>query len=325
MPPGRGSIDVGRERRLRGARRPVLEDRDLSGLAPSEGGDGEIVLAVAVEIGGLDVGDTRPAVEPEGAELALAEPAEPDHGALAVIRRKELAEIGDEQILDAVAIDVGQRDVRGVRDARDDRQRAACLRRPAGEDQPLPHVGAEHVEPLVAVEIDEPDVRDGRRAGHVRHASGRAARTGRATRWWPARVPAPGDARARGWCRTGAPAPCPAAAESCGRPCRRTDRRQPVFADEHHPDELVAPGVSREDVRRRKRVAPAARDARLLLVALDRRRRLGLLVKRRQAASSVERDQRRVRRGRGRATRRRRAHAAWHEAWNRMLDTGLPA
>ena len=74
---------------------------------------------------------------------------------LSVIGRKELAQIGDEQILDAVAIDVGQRDVRGVRDARDDRQRAAGLRGMTGEDQPLPHVGAEHVEPLVAVEIDE--------------------------------------------------------------------------------------------------------------------------------------------------------------------------
>ena len=39
-------------------------------LAPAEGGDGEVVLAVAVEVGRLDVGHTRPAVEPDGAELA---------------------------------------------------------------------------------------------------------------------------------------------------------------------------------------------------------------------------------------------------------------
>ena len=48
----------------------VLENRDLPGLAPAEGRHGEVVLAVAVEVGGLDVGDARPAVQPERAELA---------------------------------------------------------------------------------------------------------------------------------------------------------------------------------------------------------------------------------------------------------------
>ena len=38
---------------------------DLSGLAPAERRDREIDLAVAVEVGGVDVGDARPAVEPE--------------------------------------------------------------------------------------------------------------------------------------------------------------------------------------------------------------------------------------------------------------------
>ena len=52
-----------------------------------------------------------------------------------------------------------------------DRQRAAGLVGMAGEHDALPHVGAEHVEPLVAVEIDQADVRHGRRAGHVAASS----------------------------------------------------------------------------------------------------------------------------------------------------------
>ena len=102
MAPVRGSmvwvVNAGCEAR----RRAILEDRERARLAPSERGDCEIGPAVAVEVGGLDIGDARPAVEPEGAELALAEAAQPDDGAVAVIGRKELAEIGDEQILDAV-------------------------------------------------------------------------------------------------------------------------------------------------------------------------------------------------------------------------------
>ena len=52
----------------------------------------------------------------------------------------------------------------------------------------------------------------------------------------------------------------------------RADRRQPPFTDEHHPDELPAPGVARQDVRWRKRVTRAAHRARLLLIAARRRR-----------------------------------------------------
>ena len=37
------------------------------------------------------------------------------------------------------------------------------------------------------------------------------------------------------------------------------------FTDEHHADELVAPGVARQDVGRGKRVAGAADRARLVL------------------------------------------------------------
>jgi hypothetical protein len=102
---------VVRERRLGRVCRPVLQDRDVPGLAPSEGRDREVVLAVSVEIRGFDVRHPGPAVEPRRAELAAAEPAQPDHGPFVVIGGEELAQIADEEVLDAVAVDVGDRDV----------------------------------------------------------------------------------------------------------------------------------------------------------------------------------------------------------------------
>ena len=71
-----------RMRRIGGA---VLEDRDLACGAMPERGDHEIGLAVAVEVGGFHVGDARPAVQPEGRELAAAGAAQPDDGAVVVI------------------------------------------------------------------------------------------------------------------------------------------------------------------------------------------------------------------------------------------------
>jgi hypothetical protein len=50
----------------------------------------------------------------------------------------------------------------------------------------------------------------------------------------------------------------------------RTDRRQPLLAQEMHAHELIAPGRSRQNVGGRKRVAAAARDAGLLLIGLRR-------------------------------------------------------
>jgi hypothetical protein len=83
-------------------------------------------LAVAVEVGRLDVRHARPAVEPHGRpELAVGKPAQPDHRALVMVARKELAEIGDEEILQAVAVEVHGRHVIGMREARQDRHSLA--------------------------------------------------------------------------------------------------------------------------------------------------------------------------------------------------------
>ena len=113
---------VGDERRLRRVGGAILEDGDLAGLAPAERGDREIGLAVAVEVRRIDVGDTRPAVEPERAVFALRQAAHPDHGALVVIGREELAHFRDEEILHAVLVDVGERDVSRMGNAGDRRE-----------------------------------------------------------------------------------------------------------------------------------------------------------------------------------------------------------
>ena len=64
---------VGDERRLCWIAGAVLQDRDLSGLAPSERRHREIDPAVVVEIGGVDTGDARPAVQPERSVLSFGE------------------------------------------------------------------------------------------------------------------------------------------------------------------------------------------------------------------------------------------------------------
>src|SRR5207245_10176652 len=56
---------------------------------------------------------------------------------------------------------------------------------------------------------------------------------------------------------------------------RGADRRQPVMANEDHPDELVTPGVPIEDIGLGKGMAHAAHGASLFLIALRRRCGLG--------------------------------------------------
>ena len=157
---------VGDERRLRRVAGAILEHGDLPGLAPPERGDREIRLAIPVEVRRIDAGDTRPAVEPERAVFALRQATHPDHGALGVIGREELPHLRDEEILHAVLVDVGERDVSRMGNARDLRESPARRTWIAAEDEPLAHVGAEDVELTVAVQVDEAHVGHRRSAGH---------------------------------------------------------------------------------------------------------------------------------------------------------------
>ena len=85
--------------------------------------------------------------------LPFASAAQPDDGALVVIGGEELAEVADEQILDAVLVDVGERDVRGVRDAGEVREHRTVPGRAAAEHQAKSHVGREECQLLVAAEM----------------------------------------------------------------------------------------------------------------------------------------------------------------------------
>ena len=245
--------------------RAILEHGDLPGLAPPERSDREIRLAVPVEVRRIDAGDTRPAVEPERGVFALCQATHPDRGPLGVIGREELAHFRDEEILHAVLVDVGERDVSRMGNARDLRESPA--RRPwiATEDESLAHVGAEDVELTVAIQVDEADVRHRRSAGH----SGDGHR--------PARE------RQR---RSGGLRPGVRRGETLRRVTHvegqhllhvlrqrhiaiddagRAEGRRASFTDEHHADELVAPAVARQDVGRGIRVAGTADRARQAL------------------------------------------------------------
>ena len=171
MPPVRGSIVWLANDGLRVVRGLVLEDRDLPGGVVSERRDGEIELAVVVEVGSLDVGDARPAVEPHrGTELA----------------------VGDRPRIQMTAPwwwSAGKNSPRSATS----RSRMPSLSRSTGvtwsgcgmlatiesslggaqrrgaEDEPQLHFRRKQVDLPVAVDVRQPHVRDGRHAAHLRH------------------------------------------------------------------------------------------------------------------------------------------------------------
>src|ERR1051325_9728847 len=152
-------IDEGRRQRwLTRTARLVFEDGDMPGRSPSKCGDGKIDLAIAIEIARFHVGDAGQAVGPEAAELSAAERTHPDHRAIGVIAREKLTEVRDEQILESVAIDVGEGDVIGMRNIGDHLQRALRFEM-SPEDGSLIHLRADHVDLAVAVEVSDLDVR----------------------------------------------------------------------------------------------------------------------------------------------------------------------
>ena len=80
-----------------------------------------------------------------------------------VITGEELSEVRDEHVLPPIAVEIGERDVRRMRNAGNDRERAACLLWMTGDYRPLAHFRRENVERAVPVEVDQLDVRHGGR------------------------------------------------------------------------------------------------------------------------------------------------------------------
>ena len=110
---------VGQERRAVVTRRVVLQDREIAGAPPSEGRHRKVAPAVAVEVGGLHIRDTRPAVQAHLPVRPVLAAAQPHHGSFAVIRWQEPPEIADEEVADPVTIQIDRLDVGRVRNARD--------------------------------------------------------------------------------------------------------------------------------------------------------------------------------------------------------------
>ena len=87
---------VALELRLLPVRGHVLVDEDAAHGVPAEGGRHEVEVAVAVEVGGLDVGGARDLLhEDDLLELERSGLAQPHDAALLVVARHEVAEVGD--------------------------------------------------------------------------------------------------------------------------------------------------------------------------------------------------------------------------------------
>ena len=173
---GRNRVDGARARierpalegRRRAVRRSPLEQQQASCLSPPECRDDEIEIAIAIEVLRFDIRDARQAgshrrVE-EWTERALA--AQPDGGPERVIGRQEAAQIGDEKVLDAVAIEIGHRGVRRVRHARETREAVVLHVWTMGEDETVAHVRDDELQAAVAGDVQQ---------RHVRHAWRRSA------------------------------------------------------------------------------------------------------------------------------------------------------
>ena len=84
----------------RAIRRPALfQEEDLAGHVPAEDGDNEVKVAIAIEIGGLNVAHSSQAREEDpGLVRAVFPSLEPEDPAPAVVGGNRNPEIGDQKI-----------------------------------------------------------------------------------------------------------------------------------------------------------------------------------------------------------------------------------
>ena len=252
-----------RERRTAPIGGAVLENLHAAGLPIAKGADQQIEVAVAVEIGGLDVRDTRQTADRRGCEPALAQSPQPDHRTLVVIARQELAEVGHEQVLDAVAIEIDDLAARRIRQLCDRREARGRIVRTAKKHHAVSHVAHDQLQPGIAVEIDQLHVRHHRRRRGLRRRQtssheDRRAILGRPCRRWRERRRSVGFIPRQ--CRG-----------DVGAEGRRTGVGLLLRAVLYplHANDFVAPGRLRQDVGRRQPMAGTAqhRGRRPLLIA----------------------------------------------------------
>ena len=168
--PWRGSIVEGTKTGRPASVVRFSSNTDRPGLQPSELGDDQVQVPVAIEVGGLDVGDAaEPAGQGSGCERTAGISLEPDDTPDAIVGRHRAPQIGDEEILDSVAVQVRDLGMRGVGDGvAQDLELRRRLVRLEQEDFPVHHVARHHVEFTLVREVHEPDVGDARRRQPLR-------------------------------------------------------------------------------------------------------------------------------------------------------------
>ena len=84
-----------------------------------------------------------------------------------MIPRDEPSEIRNQKVLLTIAIHVEHLNMRGIGDAGDRGKTPLWIGEVADQDNPVPHLGCEQVEPSVAVDVDELHMRYRRRGRSV--------------------------------------------------------------------------------------------------------------------------------------------------------------
>ena len=157
----------------------------------------------------------------EHAVAAVFHPPEPCDPALLMVAGQERPEVGDQQVVAPVLVQVEHRRMRGVRDVGDDvQQPGRRIRGPSDHHVSVAHLGGDDLELAVAIDIGEAHVGDRRRLRRAfrRKRPPREDDLRRGVDGGPGlrRGQAP-PARVR--CRSPARAPCQAAAPPCGSAC----------------------------------------------------------------------------------------------------------
>jgi hypothetical protein len=172
----------------RAIRRPaLLQEEDLAGDVPAEDGDDEVEVAIAIEIGGLNVAHSSQAGEEDPGLVRPVFPSlEPEDPAQALVRGNGNPEIRDQNIHDPVVVQVGDFGV--GRMSQIGREHGCGATRPASlADQQLAagHVAREEIGKIRVSEVNERDVRD--RGRFVRAWSGDLTAHKRPHRSWAVR------------------------------------------------------------------------------------------------------------------------------------------
>ncbi|OLC53222.1 MAG: hypothetical protein AUH92_06445 [Acidobacteria bacterium 13_1_40CM_4_69_4] len=152
---------------------PVLQQEHAAHLAPAELGHHEIEVAVAVEIGGLDVGHAPEAfLQDILAEARAAETTKPDDAAPRVVARRGGPQISDQQIAPPVPVEIDDFCVRGVRHLGEDVQGGVVAVGVPDQHQAVEHVADDQLQPGVVDQVDQTDVRHRVRPGRARRREG---------------------------------------------------------------------------------------------------------------------------------------------------------